>query len=211
MANLVVRLAPACVLFVVHAGIAILLIPFPYRALLWSSKEDAVKWWIRSDAPEAIDTLSLPVALTTILVFVVSDYLGLNPFTNLPDIEIDLLIMAAGVLKMVVLTIAAIVTSISATYSNWTRQGHCRVIRFMVLVPGFIFAMFVNAVMYILFFLPVTCLATIWENFFVDHTTEIGNNTGGDGEGAETMSELDLNDGENGIPVHLELTLVYED
>jgi hypothetical protein len=212
MANLVDRLAPAFVLFVAHAGIAILLIPFPYRALLWSSMEDAVQWLTRSDAPEAIDTLSLPVAITTILVFVVSHYLGLNPFTNLSDIEIDLLIMAAGSLKTVALTIAAIVTSISATYSNWTRQGHYRVIRFMVLVPGLIFAMFVNAVMYILFFLPITCLATIWDYFVVEHTTEIGNSTGGDGEGAETISELDLNDCGDGIPIKLQVTLLgYED
>jgi len=210
MANLVDRFAPTCALLVVHAGFAILLIPFPYRSLLWSSKEDAVQPWIGSDASEAIDMVSLPAAITAILMFLVSDYLGLNPLTKLADIEIDLLIMVAGVLKMVVLTIAATVASISATYSNWTHQGHYRVIRFMVLVPGLIFAMFVNAIMYILFFLPATCLATVWEHFFVEHTTEIGN-TGGDGEGAETMSELHLNDGGNGIPPNLEVALVHED
>lgn len=211
MPNAVDRFLPVCVIFGIHIIVALLLSPVPKPALWQQPNEHAVLPWVDPGAVAAIEMLLLPASIAAGFAVLISNYFGLNIFMTVTDIQIQLVSRMAGVLKMVVVTMAANVAGISATYSNWKRQGHYKAIRFMVLIPGLIFALFVNAVMYVLFFLPITCLAKIWDHFFVERNTEIGNNAGEHGDGAETISELDLNDGGNDTGLNLEAALEHED
>ena len=93
---------------------------------------------------------------------------------------------------MVVDAMDSVILGISATLHNWKRQGYYTVFRVLVLLPALLFALFINAAMYILLFMPITGLEKLWDYFFVEQPRR---RTGqGVSEEGDTISELDLND-----------------
>ena len=93
--------------------------------------------------------------------------------------------------SMVVDAMVSIAVGVSATLHNWERQGYYKAFRVLVLLPALIFAMFVNAAMYILLFLPITGLSKLWDYFFVEHPRRTGQ---GVSEEGDTISELNLDE-----------------
>lgn len=108
-------------------------------------------------------------------------------------------------------TLIAIVDGVCDVLYLWKRQGYCGMLQIFVLIPGMVLAMFVNMVMYFVFFLPVARLVIIWD-FFISESTRSTNKDFSDycdaGMGeengihrtslcmSEAISDLDLDSGE---------------
>lgn len=193
--------------FIVGLQVAIYLLDDP---AVYAFIVDFLRWLIYTlpryifvDAPaglHAVLYLSLNIIIFVPLVFMcwtVDHTAKIYHWTTMLAVKmrVFLLISLQKVLPKAVLdSIIAVAVGVKFTVYTWNRQGHCRTLRIVVLVPGLIFAMFINAVMYMLLFLPMTILDRIWDTFFAECPHKSTEYDVQDYGGADTISELDLNE-----------------